>query len=73
MSCRYGEEAANATGEGFDAAGHALGAVWAAFKIRKALYPKSLLKPAFAKSAAQAAAAEIKKKEKKKGKSWIGP
>nr|XP_010317246.1 protein EARLY-RESPONSIVE TO DEHYDRATION 7, chloroplastic-like [Solanum lycopersicum] len=57
VSHRYGEEAANATSEGLDAAGHAFGTAWAAFKIRKALNPKSALKPtALAKSAAKAAA-----------------
>ncbi|KAH0717170.1 hypothetical protein KY285_013201 [Solanum tuberosum] len=57
VSHRYGEEAANATSEGLDAAGHAFGTAWAVFKIRKALNPKSALKPtALAKSAAKAAA-----------------
>lgn len=42
---RYGEEAAEATSEGLDAAGHAVGAAWAAFKLRKAINPKSVLKP----------------------------
>ncbi|CAN4123516.1 unnamed protein product [Withania somnifera] len=53
VSHRYGEEAATATSEGLDAAGHAFGTAWAVFKIRKALNPKSALKPtALAKSAA---------------------
>ncbi|KAG5620927.1 hypothetical protein H5410_006145 [Solanum commersonii] len=57
VSHRYGEEAAKATNEGLDAAGHAFGTAWAVFKIRKALNPKSALKPtALAKSAAKAAA-----------------
>ncbi|XP_049360524.1 protein EARLY-RESPONSIVE TO DEHYDRATION 7, chloroplastic-like [Solanum verrucosum] len=57
VSHRYGEEAAKATSEGLDAAGHAFGTAWAVFKIRKALNPKSALKPtALAKSAAKAAA-----------------
>jgi hypothetical protein len=63
---RYGEEAANATSEGLDAAGHAVGTAWAAFKIRQALNPKSVLKPtALGKSAAKAAAAEYKAKMSK--------
>jgi len=63
---RYGEEAANATSEGLDAAGHAVGTAWAAFKIRQALNPKSVLKPtALTKSAAKAAAAEYKAKMSK--------
>lgn len=33
--CRYGEQAANATNEGLDAAGHAVGTAWAAMKIQK--------------------------------------
>ncbi|KAK1557864.1 hypothetical protein Q3G72_026099 [Acer saccharum] len=62
---RYGEKAAEATNEGLDAAGHAIGTAWTAFKIRKALNPKSVIKPStLAKSAAKAAAAEIKAKKK---------
>ncbi|KAK7360220.1 hypothetical protein VNO77_02202 [Canavalia gladiata] len=62
VSHRYGEEAAKATSEGLDAAGHAVGTAWAAFKIRQAFNPKSALRPtALAKSAAKAAA-EIKAK-----------
>ncbi|KAK2984500.1 hypothetical protein RJ640_016886 [Escallonia rubra] len=69
VSHRYGEEAAKATHEGLDAAGHAIGTAWAVFKVRKALNPKSVLKPTtLAKSAAKAAAAE-KKAAKKKAKS----
>jgi spartin len=65
--CRYGEKAGEATSEGLDAAGHAIGAGWAAFKIRKAFNPKSVLKPTtLAKSAAKAAAAEKKKAKKSK-------
>ncbi|CAL0313264.1 unnamed protein product [Lupinus luteus] len=61
---RYGEEAAKATTEGLDAAGHAVGTAWAAFKIRQALNPKSVIKPTtLAKSAAKAAAAELKAKK----------
>ncbi|ESW28168.1 hypothetical protein PHAVU_003G264500 [Phaseolus vulgaris] len=63
---RYGEEAAKATSEGLDAAGHAVGTAWAAFKLRQALNPKSVIKPtALTKSAAQAAAAEFKAKMSK--------
>ncbi|EEF32734.1 protein EARLY-RESPONSIVE TO DEHYDRATION 7, chloroplastic [Ricinus communis] len=63
---RYGEQAAEATNEGLGAAGHAFGTAWAAFKIRKALNPKSSLKSSsLAKSAAKAAAAEIKAKNSK--------
>ncbi|KAH7519909.1 hypothetical protein FEM48_Zijuj08G0087500 [Ziziphus jujuba var. spinosa] len=66
VSHRYGEEAGKATNEGLGAAGHAIGTAWAAFKIRKALNPKSVLKPTtLAKSAAKAAAAEMKAKNSK--------
>ncbi|KAJ8771115.1 hypothetical protein K2173_023440 [Erythroxylum novogranatense] len=62
VSHRYGEEAAKATNEGLDAAGHAIGTAWAAFKIRKALNPKSAFKPSeLAKSAAKAAAEKSQK------------
>ncbi|KAK2997279.1 hypothetical protein RJ639_025955 [Escallonia herrerae] len=62
VSHRYGEEAAKATHEGLDAAGHAIGTAWAVFKVRKALNPKSVLKPTtLVKSAAKAAAAAKKK------------
>jgi spartin len=65
-SHRYGEEAAKATSEGLDAAGHAVGTAWAAFKIRQAFNPKSVLKSAsMAKSAAKAAADEYKAKKSK--------
>ena len=43
--CRYGEQAAQVTNEGLDAAGHAIGTAWAVFKIRKAFNPKSIFKP----------------------------
>ncbi|XP_027359890.1 protein EARLY-RESPONSIVE TO DEHYDRATION 7, chloroplastic [Abrus precatorius] len=63
---RYGEQAAEATSEGLGAAGHALGTAWAAFKIRKAVNPKSVLKPtALAKSGVKAAASEFKAKKSK--------
>lgn len=66
VSHRYGEEAAKATNEGLGATGHAIGTAWAAFKIRKAFNPKSVLKPSsLAKSAAKAAAAEMKAKNSK--------
>ncbi|XP_021753080.1 protein EARLY-RESPONSIVE TO DEHYDRATION 7, chloroplastic-like [Chenopodium quinoa] len=55
---RYGEEAANATHEGLDAAGHALGTAWTVFKLRKALNPKGALKPS---TLAKAAAGKVKK------------
>ncbi|GAB4848454.1 Senescence-associated protein [Ancistrocladus abbreviatus] len=62
---QYGEQAGKATNEGLDAAGHAVGTAWTAFKIRKALNPKSSLKPtSIAKSAAKAAAAEYKSGKK---------
>ncbi|XP_057784053.1 protein EARLY-RESPONSIVE TO DEHYDRATION 7, chloroplastic-like [Salvia miltiorrhiza] len=62
VSHRYGDEAAKATSEGLDAAGHAVGAAWAVFKIRQAFNPKSVLKPSsLAKSAVKSAAAEAKK------------
>ncbi|XVF18044.1 hypothetical protein REPUB_Repub10bG0177500 [Reevesia pubescens] len=63
---KYGEKAAEATNEGFGAAGHAMGTAWAAFKIRQALNPKSVLKPSkLAKAAAKAAAKEAKGKSSK--------
>ncbi|KAF8406600.1 hypothetical protein HHK36_008688 [Tetracentron sinense] len=66
VSHRYGEEAAQATNEGLDAAGHAIGTAWAVFKIRKALNPKSVIKPStLAKSAAKKAAAKMKAKSTK--------
>ncbi|KAH7850178.1 hypothetical protein Vadar_028845 [Vaccinium darrowii] len=65
VSHRYGEEAGKATSEGLDAAGHAVGTAWAVFKIRKAINPKSVLKPTtLTKSAAKTMAAEKKKKVK---------
>uniref|UniRef100_A0A7N0TV26 Senescence domain-containing protein n=1 Tax=Kalanchoe fedtschenkoi TaxID=63787 RepID=A0A7N0TV26_KALFE len=61
VSHRYGEEAAKATTESFDAAGHAAGAAWAVFKIRKAFNPKATMGPTtLAKSHAKALAEEIK-------------
>lgn len=67
VSQRYGEEAAKVTHEGLGAAGHAIGTAWAVFKIRKALNPKSVLKPTtLVKAAANANADELKAKNKKK-------
>ncbi|KAK6946415.1 Senescence/spartin-associated, C-terminal [Dillenia turbinata] len=60
VSQRYGEEAARATNEGFDAAGHAIGTAWAVFKIRKALNPKSVIKPTTLVKAAADAEAKAK-------------
>ncbi|KAI8032087.1 hypothetical protein LOK49_LG01G02830 [Camellia lanceoleosa] len=60
---RYGKEAAKATTEGLDAAGYAVGAAWAVFKIRKAFDPKSVIKPSILiKSPAKIVAAEVKAK-----------
>ncbi|XP_060168606.1 senescence/dehydration-associated protein At4g35985, chloroplastic-like [Lycium barbarum] len=62
---RHGDQAAEMTREGFDAAGHAMGTAWAVFKIRKALNPKSAVKPtSVAKAAAQASLAKLKTKKK---------
>lgn len=67
VSHRYGKEAAKATHEGLDAAGHAVGTAWAVFKIRKALNPKSVIKPTtLAKSAAKAATSDKKKAKSSK-------
>lgn len=64
--CRYGEKAAEAASEGLDAAGHAVGTAWAAFKIRKALNPKNSFKATvLAKAAAKATVEEAKAKGKK--------
>ncbi|XP_047944110.1 protein EARLY-RESPONSIVE TO DEHYDRATION 7, chloroplastic-like [Salvia hispanica] len=67
VSQKYGEQAAEATHDGLGAAGHAIGTAWAVFKLRKALNPKSALKPsAFVKAAAaEANAAKLKDKQKK--------
>ena len=64
---RYGEQAGEITNEGLGAAGHAIGTAWAVFKLRKALNPKSAIKPTtLAKSAVKAAAADLKAKQSKK-------
>ncbi|KAF3947256.1 hypothetical protein CMV_026582, partial [Castanea mollissima] len=62
----YGEQAAQVTNEGLEAAGHAVGTAWAVFKIRKAFNPKTILKPTtLAKAAAEAISAALKSKYKK--------
>ncbi|PWA61961.1 hypothetical protein CTI12_AA370420 [Artemisia annua] len=45
VSHKYGEEAAKATNEGLDAAGHAVGAAWTVFKIRTAMNPRTAMAP----------------------------
>ncbi|KAL3613958.1 hypothetical protein CASFOL_042032 [Castilleja foliolosa] len=63
VSRRYGEQAAQATYDGLGAAGHAIGTAWTVFKIRKALNPKSVLKPTtLAKAAAESNSAKLKPK-----------
>ncbi|KAL8556426.1 hypothetical protein ACS0TY_004028 [Phlomoides rotata] len=63
VSQKYGEQAAQVTHEGLGAAGHAIGTAWAVFKIRKALNPKSVVKPStLAKAAAEAKAAKLRSK-----------
>ncbi|KFK40168.1 hypothetical protein AALP_AA3G339500 [Arabis alpina] len=58
---RHGGKAAEATNEGLEAVGYAFGTAWAAFKIRKAINPKSVLKPStLAKSAIRSAASQKK-------------
>ncbi|XP_072954365.1 protein EARLY-RESPONSIVE TO DEHYDRATION 7, chloroplastic-like [Typha angustifolia] len=67
VSHRYGEQAAEVTNDGLGAAGHAIGTAWAVFKVRKALNPKSAIKPTtLAKSAIKAAASDLKAKQGKK-------
>lgn len=69
FQCRYGEEAGNATQEGLGAAGHAIGTAWTVFKIRKALNPKSVVKPSsIAKTAVKEAAREYKSQKSSKSK-----
>uniref|UniRef100_A0A5B7BK17 Putative senescence-related protein n=1 Tax=Davidia involucrata TaxID=16924 RepID=A0A5B7BK17_DAVIN len=66
ISQRYGEQAAKMTNEGLDAAGHVIGTAWAVFKIRKALNPKSVIKPTIlVKAAAEVNSAQLKAKHKK--------
>ncbi|CAN1122420.1 Senescence/dehydration-associated protein At3g51250 [Linum perenne] len=65
VSHRYGEEAGKATNESLGAAGHAFGVAWAALKIRKALNPKSALKPSKLASSVKIAAEEVKAKAAK--------
>ncbi|GAB4838510.1 hypothetical protein Ancab_028056 [Ancistrocladus abbreviatus] len=63
VSERYGEQAGKATNVGLDAAGHAIGTGWAIFKIRKAINPKSVIKPsALAKAAVEANTSETNAK-----------
>ncbi|XP_050366055.1 protein EARLY-RESPONSIVE TO DEHYDRATION 7, chloroplastic-like [Argentina anserina] len=60
VSQRYGEPAAKVTNEGLDAAGHAIGTAWAVFKIRKALNPKSVVKPTtLAKAASEVKSSKL--------------
>lgn len=62
VSHKYGEKAAEITNEGFDAAGHAIGTAWAVFKLRKALNPKSVIKPTtLAKAAVRGSSSQLKK------------
>ncbi|KAL0422902.1 UNVERIFIED_CONTAM: protein EARLY-RESPONSIVE TO DEHYDRATION 7, chloroplastic [Sesamum latifolium] len=61
VSQRYGEQAGEVTHDGLGAAGHAIGTAWTVFKIRKALNPKSVLKPAtLVKAAANSAKSKAK-------------
>nr|GEU58300.1 hypothetical protein [Tanacetum cinerariifolium] len=59
---KHGEEAAKVTKESMNAAGHAIGTAWAVFKIRKALNPKSAIKPT---TLVKAAASQSKKSKSK--------
>lgn len=62
VSHKHGEDAAKVTSEGMLAAGHAIGTAWAVFKIRKALNPKSVIKPtALVKTAASHSSSSSKK------------
>ncbi|XP_027355657.1 protein EARLY-RESPONSIVE TO DEHYDRATION 7, chloroplastic-like [Abrus precatorius] len=64
VSHKYGEQAAQVTNEGLDAAGHAIGTAWAVFKLRKALNPKSVIKPTtLAKAAGEVNSAKLKAKK----------
>ncbi|PQQ14402.1 uncharacterized protein Pyn_20031 [Prunus yedoensis var. nudiflora] len=65
VSQRYGESAAKVTNEGLDAAGHAIGTAWAVFKVRRALNPKSVLKPTtLVKAAAESKSSKLKSQTK---------
>ncbi|XP_071692171.1 protein EARLY-RESPONSIVE TO DEHYDRATION 7, chloroplastic-like [Rutidosis leptorrhynchoides] len=66
VSHRHGEDAAKVTNEGMRAAGHAIGTAWAVFKIRKALNPKSVIKPT---TLVKAAASHSKSSKSKSSKS----
>ncbi|KAD3642103.1 hypothetical protein E3N88_31327 [Mikania micrantha] len=63
VSHRHGEDAAQVTHAGMSAAGHAVGTAWAVFKIRKALNPKSAIKPT---TLVKAAASQSKSSNKSK-------
>nr|GMD58186.1 protein EARLY-RESPONSIVE TO DEHYDRATION 7, chloroplastic-like [Ipomoea batatas] len=65
VSHKYGDEAAKATSEGLEAAGHAMATAWTVFKLRKALNPKSALKPTSLAKAAAAAEMKAKNSPKK--------
>ncbi|KAG6529713.1 protein EARLY-RESPONSIVE TO DEHYDRATION 7, chloroplastic-like [Zingiber officinale] len=66
VSHKYGEQAAEAATEGLDAAGHAVGAAWTVFKIRKAVDPKSSIKPhIITKTAVKAMADDLRAKHDK--------
>ncbi|PWA53967.1 Senescence/spartin-associated [Artemisia annua] len=64
VSHKHGEQAAKVTSEGMDAAGHAFGTAWAVFKIRKALNPKSVVKPTTLVKAAASQSSSAKLKSK---------
>ncbi|KAJ0967002.1 hypothetical protein J5N97_023919 [Dioscorea zingiberensis] len=74
VSHRYGDQAGEMTKESLDAGGHAIGTAWAVFKIRKALDPKSAVKPTtLAKSAVKAAAADLRAKQSKESRTSFTP
>ncbi|KAL7607710.1 hypothetical protein Lser_V15G11374 [Lactuca serriola] len=64
VSHRHGEDAAKVTHEGMGAAGHAIGTAWAVFKLRKALNPKSAIKPTTLVKAAALQSKSSKSKSK---------
>ncbi|KZV20233.1 hypothetical protein F511_01090 [Dorcoceras hygrometricum] len=66
VSHKFGEGAGEVTRAGMGAAGHVFGTAWAVFKIRKALNPKSVMKPTtyMKAAAAQANSAKLKAKPK---------
>ncbi|KAI3736379.1 hypothetical protein L6452_15918 [Arctium lappa] len=65
VSHKHGEDAAKVTSEGMCAAGHAIGTAWAVFKIRKALNPKSVVKPTTLVKAAGSRSGSSKSENKK--------